>query len=103
MPTSRPAPCRQVRSSDVADAMRPLQGHQNQLLDLKSSTSERALFGPAASISYVPACKAPALPSKARRLVSSAGQDFLARCSRKRARPGRCDRQACTQACALRV
>ena len=54
---SLPTPPPEVRSSDVADAVRRLHGHRCHLLDLKSPTPERVLFGPAATISFVPACK----------------------------------------------
>ena len=64
MPASRPIPPPEVHSSDVVDAVRRLHGHRSHLLDLKSPTPERVLFGPAATISYVPACKALLPPEK---------------------------------------
>ena len=64
MPAPRPAPPLEVCSSDVADEVRRLHGHRSHLLDLKSPTPERVLFGPAATISYVPACKSLLPPEK---------------------------------------
>jgi len=59
-----PAPPPEVRSADVADAMRRLHGHRCHLLDLKSPTPDRVLFGPAATISFVPACNSLLAPEK---------------------------------------
>src|SRR4051794_6829044 len=50
-----------VRTADVVDAMGRLHQHRCHLLDLVSPTPGRRLFGPAATISYLPACGA-ALP-----------------------------------------
>jgi regulator of RNase E activity RraA len=50
-----------VRTADVVDAMGRLHQHRCHLLDLVSPTPDRRLFGPAATISYLPACGA-ALP-----------------------------------------
>lgn len=50
---STPPP--EVRSADIADAIRRLHGHRCHLLDIAAPTSDRVLFGPAATISYVPA------------------------------------------------
>jgi len=63
MTTLHPTPAPEVRSSDVADAVRRLHGHRCHLLDLTSPTPERVLFGPAATISYVPSCES-LLPSE---------------------------------------
>lgn len=59
-----PAPPPEVRSADVADAMRRLHGHRCHLLDLKSPTPDRVLFGPAATLSFVPACTSLLAPEK---------------------------------------
>lgn len=56
-PVSLPTPPPEVRSADVADAVRRLHGHRCHLLDLKSPTPGRVLFGSAATISFVPACR----------------------------------------------
>jgi 4-hydroxy-4-methyl-2-oxoglutarate aldolase len=50
-----PTPPSEVRSADVADAIRRIHGHRCHLLDLTSPTPEKVLFGPAVTIAYVPA------------------------------------------------
>jgi 4-hydroxy-4-methyl-2-oxoglutarate aldolase len=50
-----------VRTADIVDAMGRLHQHRCHLLDLVSPTPGRRLFGPAVTISYLPACRA-ALP-----------------------------------------
>jgi 4-hydroxy-4-methyl-2-oxoglutarate aldolase len=50
-----PMPPSEVRSADVADAIRRIHGHRCHLLDLTSPTPEKVLCGPAVTIAYVPA------------------------------------------------
>jgi 4-hydroxy-4-methyl-2-oxoglutarate aldolase len=46
-----------VRTADIVDAMGRLHRHCRHLLDLVSPTPSRRLFGPAVTISYLPACR----------------------------------------------
>jgi 4-hydroxy-4-methyl-2-oxoglutarate aldolase len=45
-----------VRTADIVDAMGRVHRHRCHLLDLVSPTPGRRLFGPAVTISYLPAC-----------------------------------------------
>jgi 4-hydroxy-4-methyl-2-oxoglutarate aldolase len=46
-----------VRTADIVDAMGRRHRHRCHLLDLVSPTPGRRLFGPAVTISYLPACR----------------------------------------------
>ncbi|MEV6652031.1 RraA family protein [Streptomyces sp. NPDC051219] len=46
-----------VRTADVVDAMGRSHRHRCHLIDLKSPTPDRLLFGPAVTISYLPSCQ----------------------------------------------
>ncbi|WP_432073481.1 RraA family protein [Streptomyces wuyuanensis] len=46
-----------VRTADVVDAMGRAHRHLCHLVDLKSPTPDRLLFGPAITISYMPSCR----------------------------------------------
>lgn len=47
-----------VRTPDLVDAMGRLHSHRCHILDLKTPTPGRVLFGPAVTISYFPTCNA---------------------------------------------
>lgn len=49
---------RQIKAADLVDAMGRLHRHRCHILDLVSPTPDRALFGPAVTISYFPTCEA---------------------------------------------
>jgi regulator of RNase E activity RraA len=51
-----------VHTADVVDAMGRSHRHRCHVVDLKSPTPDRLLFGPAVTISYLPSCRK-ALPS----------------------------------------
>jgi 4-hydroxy-4-methyl-2-oxoglutarate aldolase len=53
-----------VRTADIVDAMGRLHQHRCHLLDLVSPTPGRRLFGPAVTISYLPACGAALTPER---------------------------------------
>lgn len=46
-----------LKTADLVDAMGRVHQHRCHLVDLKSPTPERVLFGPAATISYFPTCR----------------------------------------------
>ncbi|MFF7199552.1 RraA family protein [Streptomyces sp. NPDC008141] len=46
-----------VHTADVVDAMGRFHRHRCHLVDLKSPTPDRLLFGPAVTVSYLPSCE----------------------------------------------
>ncbi len=46
-----------IKTADLVDAMGRIHRHRCHILDLKSPTPERVLFGPVVTISYYPTCR----------------------------------------------